>query len=96
MGTALADYALGDGDKDSIELCGQMEEVEVLVTDDYLAFVAATRLGLKAWMLPDLVLELAGRGGLTTEAAEGILEVICPRYRIGVIAHSLVQLRDKG
>jgi hypothetical protein len=33
-------------------------------TDDYLAFVVATRLGLKAWMLPDLVLQLTERGSL--------------------------------
>jgi hypothetical protein len=52
----------GDGERDSIELCGQVSNVETLVTDDYLAFVAATRQGLKAWMLPDLVLELAARG----------------------------------
>jgi len=98
----LADYALGDGEKDSIELCGQVEEVEALVTDDYLAFVAATRLGLKAWMLPDpfallrtgLVFELAERGSLTTEVAEAILKVIRPRYRVGVIEHSLVQLQE--
>jgi hypothetical protein len=63
----------------SIELCGQVEEVEALVSDDYLAFVAATRLGLKAWMLPDLVLELTEHGSLTAEAAEAILEVIRPR-----------------
>jgi predicted nucleic acid-binding protein len=90
----LADYALGDGEKDSIELCGQVEEVEALVTDDYLAFVAATRLGLKAWMLPDLVLQLAEHGSLTTEVAEAILQVIRPRYRVGVIEHSLVQLQE--
>ena len=98
----LADYALGDGEKDSIELCGQVEEVEALVTDDYLAFVAATRLGLKAWMLPDpfallrtgLVLELAERGSLTIEVAEAILKVIRPRYRVGVIEHSLVRLQE--
>jgi len=90
----LADYALGDGEKDSIELCGQVEEVEALVTDDYLAFVAATRLGLKAWMLPDVVLELGERGSLTTEVGEAILKVIRPRYRVGVIEHSLVQLQE--
>jgi hypothetical protein len=68
--------------------------VEALVTDDYLAFVAATRLGLKAWMLPDLVLELAERGSLTIEVAEAILKVIRPRYRVGVIEHSLVRLQE--
>lgn len=36
----LATYALADGERDSIELCGQAEGVEALVTDDYLAFVA--------------------------------------------------------
>lgn len=90
----LTDYALGDGERDSIELCRQVEEVEALVSDDYLAFVAATRLGLKAWMLPDLVLELTEHGSLTAEAAEAILEVIRPRYRVGVIEHSLVRLQE--
>ena len=89
----LASYALGDGERDSIELCGQAEEVEALVTDDYLAFVAATRVGLKAWMLPDLVVELAGRRSLTVEVAEAILETIRSRYHGGVIEHSLVHLR---
>src|SRR5437870_6177265 len=41
----LAAYAMGDGERDSLELCGQAEGVEAFVTDDYLAFVAATRLG---------------------------------------------------
>jgi predicted nucleic acid-binding protein len=90
----LADYALGDGEKDSIELCGQVEKVESLVTDDYLAFVAATRLGLKAWMLPDLVLELAERGSLPVEVADAILGVIRPRYGVGVIEHSLAKLQE--
>jgi hypothetical protein len=30
----LSDYALGDGERDSIELCGQEADVEALVTDD--------------------------------------------------------------
>ncbi len=90
----LADYALGDGERDCIKLCGQIAGAESLVTDDYLAFVAASRLGLKAWMLPDLILELAERGGLTVAVAEAILQVIRPRYRVGVIEHSLVRLQE--
>jgi predicted nucleic acid-binding protein len=88
----LAAYALGDGERDSIELCEQVEGVEALVTDDYLAFVAATRLDLKAWMLPDLVVELARRGSLTVRVAAAILETVRSRYRVGVIEHSLAQL----
>jgi len=88
----LATYALGDGERDSIELCGQVEGVEALVTDDYLAFVAATRLDLKAWMLPDLVVKLARRGSLTVRVAAAILETVRSRYRAGVIEHSLAQL----
>jgi len=88
----LAAYVLGDGERDSIELCGQVEGVEALVTDDYLAFVAATRLDLKAWMLPDLVVELARRGSLTVRIAAAILETVRYRYRVGVIEHSLAQL----
>lgn len=88
----LAAYALGDGERDSIELCGQVEGVEALVTDDYLAFVAATRLDLKAWMLPDLVVRLARHGSLPVRMAAAILETIRSRYRVGVIEHSLAQL----
>jgi len=88
----LATYALGDGERDSIELCGQVEGVEALVTDDYFAFVAATRLDLKAWMLPDLVVKLARRGSLTVRVAAAILETVRSRYRAGVIEHSLAQL----
>ena len=79
----LAGYAMGDGEKDSIALCRQMEEVEAIVTDDYLAFVAATRLAQKAWMLPDMVLEMTECGSMTIEVAEGILNVIRSRYRVG-------------
>ena len=39
----LASYALGDGERETIELCGQIAEIEALVTDDYLAFIAAIR-----------------------------------------------------
>jgi predicted nucleic acid-binding protein len=90
----LADYALGDGERDSIELCGQEAGVAALLTDDYLAFVAATRQGLKAWMLPDLVVELAARGGIALTIAELILTTIRARYRAGVIEHSLARLQE--
>lgn len=90
----LTDYALGNGERDSIELCRQVKEVEALVTDDYLAFVAAARLGLNAWMLPDLAVELVERGSLTAEIAEAVLEAIRSRYRMGVIEHSLVRLQE--
>jgi uncharacterized membrane protein YgcG len=85
---------LGDGERDSSELCGQETGVEALVTDDYLAFVAATRQGLKAWMLPDLVVELAARGGIALTVAEVILGTICARYRAGVIEHSVARLQE--
>jgi len=39
----LAAYALGDGERESIELCAQTEGAEALIVDDYLAFVTATR-----------------------------------------------------
>lgn len=90
----LDGYAMGDGERDSIELCGQEPDVEALVTDEYLAFVTATRLGLQAWMLPDLIVELVSRGLLTARLARAILEAIQPRYRIGMIAHSLERLKE--
>ena len=65
-----------------------------MVTDDYLAFVAATRQGLKAWMLPDLVVELVVRRTLAMEVAESILTAIRSRYRTGVIEHSRVRLQE--
>lgn len=90
----LDGYAMGDGERDSIELCGQEADVEALVTDDYLAFVTAVRLGLKVWMLPDLLVELVSRGALTGGVAKAIFEMIRPRYRAGVIEHSLEKLRE--
>ena len=65
------------------------------MTDDYLAFVAATRQSLKAWMLPDLVVELAAREELAYEAAEAILTTIRPRYRRGVIEHNIARLQEE-
>ena len=90
----LAAYALGDGERDSMELCGQVHTVAALVTDDYLAFVAATRQGLQAWMLPDVVVELAARGAVALDVAEAILGTMRPRYRVGVIEHSLGRLQE--
>ncbi|MBA7715672.1 hypothetical protein ES703_124726 [subsurface metagenome] len=71
-----------------------MGDVEALVTDDYLAFVVATRLGLKAWMLPDLVLEMSERGSLMIDVAEAMLNAIRSRHREGVIEHSLERLKE--
>jgi predicted nucleic acid-binding protein len=89
----LAGCALGDGERDSIELCAQTN-AEALVTDDYLAFVTATRLGLRAWMLPDLIVQLVRPGGLSAPMAKMMLEVIRPRYRKGVIEQSMAQLEE--
>jgi predicted nucleic acid-binding protein len=55
----------GNGEQESIELCGQQSDVEALIMDDHLAFVTATRLGLNVCMLPDLVVELVSRERLT-------------------------------
>lgn len=62
--------------------------------DDYLAFVTATRLDLKAWMLPDLVVQLVVKGSLPLELAKDILEVTRSRYQAGVIAHNLERVRE--
>lgn len=90
----LSSYALGDGESDSIELCGQVREAEALVVDDYLAFIAAARIGLRTWMFPDLVVELVMSERLTLEVAEAILETVRPRYRKGIIEHSLIHLQE--
>lgn len=92
----LASYALGAGERESIELCGQLGDAEAFVTDDYLAFVAATRLGIRVWMLPDLVAELGERGLLLRSTARAILQTIRGRYRAGVIEHSLAQIDEGG
>jgi len=91
--THLASYALGKGELDSIELC-RNAGAEALVTDDNMAFIVATRLGLKACMLPDLVAELAKRGELGIRIAKDIMEAIRPRYRVGVVEHNIVRLQE--
>ena len=68
----LYKYTMGDGEQDSIELCGQETNIEAIVTDEYLAFIAAARLGLKVWMLPDLIVELVNQGKLTVRLARMI------------------------
>ncbi len=90
----LSGYSLGEGERQSIELCGQEGGVDGLVTDDYLAFMAATRLGMKTWILPDLVIELTRGKCLPPEIAEAILKAISSRYRAGVVHHSLVRLQE--
>jgi hypothetical protein len=52
----LAEYVLGDGERDSIELCGQERGIDALVTDDYLAFVAAIPQGLKRLQAPKITI----------------------------------------
>jgi hypothetical protein len=47
-------------------------------------------------MLPDLVVQLVERGNLTKGQAMDILKAIRPRYRAGVIEHSLERLREVG
>lgn len=89
----LANYALGKGELDSIELC-KSSEAEALVTDDNLAFIVATRLGLRACMLPDLVAELAKCQKLEVSIAKNIMEVIRPRYRMGIIEHNIMRLQE--
>ena len=84
---------MGDGERDSIALCSHESEVDAWVTGDYLAFMAATRQGLKVWMLPNLVVELAERAVLGFEVAESILVAIRPRYRKGAIEQSVVRLQ---
>lgn len=90
----LAEYAMGKGEQESIELCGQLADADALITDDYLAFVASTRLGQRTWMLPDLIVEVAEVNLLAQSTAKALLEVIRPRYRPGVIAHSLARLQE--
>jgi len=90
----LAAYALGAGDVGSLELCGQSDDQPTLVTDDYLAFVVGTRLGLTVQMLPDLLVALVECGELTAQLAEAMLQTMRPRYRTGVIEHSVVALEE--
>src|SRR2546430_8434473 len=47
-----------------------------------------------SWMLADLVIELAAREGLACEAAETILVTIRPRYRRGIMEHSMARLQE--
>lgn len=89
----MANYALGKGEKDSMELCGQTDS-GILITDDYLAFIVAVRLGLKTRMMPDLIVDFAEMNKLTVEVAASIIKAIQPRYQVGVIEHNLTRLRE--
>lgn len=45
-------------------------------------------------MLPDLVIHLVEKGYCEAGQARDILEAIRPRYRVGVIEHSLDRLQE--
>jgi hypothetical protein len=45
-------------------------------------------------MLPDLVVELAARGGIALAVAQVILRTIRARYRAGVIERSVARLQE--
>jgi hypothetical protein len=90
----LAAYAIGAGERDAVELYTMLGDAEALVSDDYLAFIAATRLGVRTWMLPDLVTQIVQRNYLPRDTARVILLAIRNRYRTGVIEHSLADVEE--
>lgn len=91
--TILDKYTkLGKGERDSIRLALTMPEARVVI-DDHLAFVVASRFGVKPLLLLDLIVLLAKEYGLDKTLAYEITEKLAPRYSESFILHTKEKLR---
>ncbi len=79
---------LGQGERHTIRLSLMMPEAS-LVLDDYLAFVIASRFGLKPVLLLDLIVSFVEKA-----RAIEIVEQLAPRYSAPFVSHTLYKLEQ--
>jgi hypothetical protein len=95
MGEVLEDlqpYQLGHGEQETLALTARLGDGTIMVTDDFLALIVATRLGLSCQLSPDFVVGRATRGELAVTEAQHIVQTVSPRYPSGFVPHSLAML----
>lgn len=83
---------LGQGERDTLKLAAFTSLP--LILDDYLAFVVASRFGLKPMLLLDFLVLLVNEGKLTRELAINIVDIISPRYSSPFVNHTRVLLNE--
>lgn len=87
----LERYKLGKGEKESIGLA--IEHDFPLVTDDRLALVVASRMGIDQMLFLDLVVTLVEEKRLERDLARKIVRTIASRYAPGFVEHTLTILK---
>jgi predicted nucleic acid-binding protein len=83
---------LGQGERDTLRV-GLADTDSPIVLDDYLAFVIATRFGIKPILLLDLIVMLAEKKILKSALASDIVESIQARYSLPFVEHTRVKLK---
>ncbi len=90
----LEHYRLGSGEKESIALyLDQANALDLLVTDDRLAYIVARRCGIPGCLFLDMVIELAQRKLWKRELAEEVTQATQHRFSSGFVLHTLAILR---
>jgi predicted nucleic acid-binding protein len=95
LGEELEDihhYRLGRGEREALTLTAHMAPDAVLVTDDFLAFVVAHRLGLPVIVFLDFIVGRVQRGELGMAEAGRMIQAVSSRYPQGFVPHSLALL----
>jgi predicted nucleic acid-binding protein len=95
-GEALEDlqhYQLGQGEQEALTLTTRLGNGAIMVTDDFLAWIVANRLGVSCQLFLDFVVGRATRGELPAMEAQHIVRAVSPRYPSGFVPHSLAMLR---
>jgi len=96
VGLALEDlqyYQLGHGEQEALTLTMRLGNRAVIVTDDFLALIVASRLSVSCQLFLDFVIGRARRGELTVTESQAIVRAVSPRYPSGFVPHSLAMLR---
>jgi predicted nucleic acid-binding protein len=83
---------LGQGERDTIRVAQSYPNSQV-VLDDYLAFVIATRFGVKPILLLDLIVMMVEKAMLQSDLAFAIVDTIQARYSLPFVEHTRLKLK---
>ena len=82
---------LGQGERDTIKLTTMMSFAHVIF-DDYLAFVVASRFGLKPMLLLDFIVKLTQENHMDKSLGLAIVNQIASRYSVPFVEHTRYKL----
>lgn len=84
---------LGQGERDTFRLALTMP-FATLILDDFLAFVVASRFGLKPILLLDFVVSLVERGEISKQIGLEITSAVSARYSRPFVDHTRYKLNE--